>query len=183
LLGRQRLENYGRDRREILPQLLKLVVPDTFAADRPEFAMRRSECRLKCRGKRRILGRNDKVCIRLSRVAQKGPKLCICQCPVTAANTRAADFNVALGLHQQGRIVPLIRNQNVEDRRGKSFRGQDLSDCNGLHAITTLRSHNDYVKRLYRLNTVPASQSFVSNAAAVLIPVLIVLKNLSRSMS
>jgi hypothetical protein len=89
-LGGQRLENYGRDLREILPDLFKLVVPETFAADRPEFPMRRSDCGLKRRGKRRprhrILGRNDKVCIRCARVAQKGPKLRICQCLVTAAN-------------------------------------------------------------------------------------------------
>jgi hypothetical protein len=67
------------------------------------------------------------------------------------------NFDVALGLHQQRRIVLLIGNQNVEDRGSKSFGGQDLSDCNGLHAFTTLRSDNDYVKRLYRLSTVPAS--------------------------
>jgi hypothetical protein len=101
LLGGQCLENYGRDRREILLQPLKLVVPDTLAPDRPEFPVRRRDCGLKRRGKRqprhRILGRNDKVCIRCARVAQEGSKLRICQCMIAVANTRAADFDVALG--------------------------------------------------------------------------------------
>src|SRR5580704_377923 len=101
LLDGQRLENYGRDPREVLLQLLKLVVPDTFAADRPEFPMTRRDCglkrRAKCRPRHRRFGRDDKVCIRLGRVAQKGPKLCSRQCLIAVANTCAADLDLAPG--------------------------------------------------------------------------------------